>query len=81
MHPREPAARRPAGARTASTMCASLIAGSPSGCVCVDYACRGRHVNCGITSEPMSSMVCRTLSWGTLYGLNRQNTMLQPVAS
>jgi hypothetical protein len=47
-------------------MYASLIAGTPFGCVCIDYAAREGHVNCGITSEPMSSMVCSTLSWGTL---------------
>ena len=65
-------------------MYASTIAGSPFGCVRIEYASTVRartHVNCGITSDPMSSMVCITLSWGTLYGLNRQKTMSQPVAS
>ena len=76
-----PPPRRPVGVRTASTMYASLIADPPSGVCPFDYAAPAGHVNSPMTWAPINSMVCMTLSWGTLYGLKRQNTMSQPVAS
>ena len=73
---------RPPPSRIAG-MHASPIAGSPFGCVRIEYAATARtrtHANSGITWEPINSMVCITLSCGTLYGLNRQKTRSQPVA-
>ena len=35
----------------------------------------------GMTSVPMSSMVCMTASWGILYGLTRHRSRSMPASS
>ena len=37
--------------------------------------------NCGMTSVPISSMVCMTASWGILYGLTRHSSRSTPASS
>ena len=72
--------RRPPLPLPAGRQRAGLIDRGWNGAYARDQS-RRRHLNLGMTSSPISSMVCMTASWGILYGLTRQSSRSTPASS
>ena len=72
----------PSGCRSSRRSCTTAPrCGSPGSSAPTSRRPASSHRNAGMTSRPISSIVCSTASWVTEYGLTRHSSRSTPAAS